>query len=46
MGKAARKKTNKKKQFYKDPKTEDVETPMSKELLYGVTYILHVIMSS
>lgn len=36
MGKAARKKINKKKQFYKDPKVEEVETPMSKELLYGV----------
>lgn len=40
MGKAARKKINKKKQFYKDPKVEESETPVSKELLYGVEKLL------
>lgn len=46
MGKAARKKTNKKKQFYKDPKVEETETPESKELLYGVTRLLFIIINS
>ena len=31
MGKAARKKNNKKKQFYKDPKVQETETPVSKD---------------
>lgn len=36
MGKAARKKADKKNKFYKNAKQEEVQTPMSKELLYGV----------
>ena len=36
MGKAARKKVNKKNQSAKAPKTKEVETSASKELLYGV----------
>ena len=36
MGKAARKKVNKKNQSVKTPKTNEVETSASKELLYGV----------
>lgn len=46
MGKAARKKTNKKKQFYKDPKVDETETPESKELLYGVSRFLFIIINS
>ena len=36
MGKAARNKVKRQGKFYKNPKTETEENPMSKELLYGV----------
>lgn len=36
MGKASRKKTKKSEKFYKNAQNKGEESPMSKELLYGV----------
>lgn len=38
MGKASRKKTKKSEKFYKNAQNKGEESPMSKELLYGVLF--------
>ena len=38
MGKASRKKTKKSEKFYKNTQNKGEESPMSKELLYGVLF--------
>lgn len=38
MGKASRKKAKKSEKFYKNTQNKGEESPMSKELLYGVSF--------